>query len=165
MKARQLARHPFSTSQDPPITLQYWGDTVGTGWGRPERQCKAPLQTLRNTTQGSRLCGKIETPELVRWKFYKLFPISHKTRSCENKYTHPPKKIKPKGLRPPTVLLASASRAPEGAAQPRRDPELGWGASLLPLTRGREKLQIHFFCLDDGESRLEIDGRLHGARS
>lgn len=37
------------------------------------------------------------------------------------------------------------------------------GASLLPLTRGWEKLQIHFFCLDDGESRLEIDGRLHGA--
>lgn len=43
--------------------------------------------------------------------------------------------------------------------------ELGWAPLQSPLTRGGEKLQIDFFRLDNGESRFEIDGRLHGASS
>ncbi|KAK2099746.1 hypothetical protein P7K49_021094, partial [Saguinus oedipus] len=77
------------------------------------------------------------------------------------------------------IQLPTASPAPEELHRPEgngerseksRGPlasgrELGWGPRPSPLTRGGEKLQIDFFRLDDGESRLEIDGRLHGARS
>lgn len=112
------------------------------------------------------------------WTFYKLFPTLHENTAVKINTTPKPGS-QATNSPPPCLFPAATSIARSGTnAQPARklpgvrgdveetpDPELGCASGPSPLTRGGKKLQIHFFRLDDGEGRFEIDGRLHGARS
>lgn len=142
--------------------------------------------TLRNKARGFPLIWKNKKAGMGVLAILKAFSHYSQKHSCENKY-HPPNK----GLGPPTSSSSSLplsschqhrllrqklwqkrttackgrAKGVEAEGTPASSRELEWGLRQSPLTRGWEKLQIHFFRLDDCESRFEIDGRLHGARS
>lgn len=119
----------------------------------------------------------------------KAFSHYSQKHSCENKYHHhhPQQRYRatnspalpPVYIFPAATSIACLAAGAEthhltgredhrgrSGGDPGQRPRAGVGGPRQsPLTRGGEKLHIHFFRLDDGESRFEIDGRLHGARS
>lgn len=123
--------------------------------------------------------GDLGEQEWGTWPFYNLFPTPHKSTAVKICSTRPTKvsghqqsssslsvsrgRHQHRPAQAETCLEGKGEKGERSGGAPSR--KLGCAPRQPPLTRGGEKLQIDFFRLDDGESRLEIDGCLHGARS
>lgn len=83
LEGRAASQSAFQHSTGPLPSSSNTGETeLGQIGGVTWEAVSGPLANIQEyyLPEGSRLCGKIETPELGLWKFYKLFPISHKKK-------------------------------------------------------------------------------------